>query len=103
MPGGKFHWPLWVPYKLYGTIDHVYGWPAFNAKLGFTAAQGALNIVESLGYIVYLCIAYKKGAGKQYKLEGRNAAIAIIIAFSAAVMTLSKTVLYCKFYAPERF
>ncbi|TKA75922.1 hypothetical protein B0A49_04629 [Cryomyces minteri] len=60
-PGGKYHSPVWVPYALYGTIDYIYGWPAYNAHNGFTAAQGTLNIVESIGYVVYLWIVYTHG------------------------------------------
>ncbi|GKT88746.1 hypothetical protein Ct61P_06596 [Colletotrichum tofieldiae] len=77
MPGGHLHWPLYVPYALYGEVDHVYGWKAFNAGNGFTSAQGALNAVETVMYLV-----------------GRAGALAIVVGFSAAVMTLSKTVLY---------
>jgi hypothetical protein len=43
MPGGKFHSPIWTPYALYGTVDYMYGWPAWNAGIGFTAAQGSLK------------------------------------------------------------
>ncbi|KAF3343665.1 hypothetical protein VdG2_07723 [Verticillium dahliae VDG2] len=66
MPGGAWHAPLWTPYELYGRIDGVYGIKAYEAGDGFTAAQAFLNIVETLMYLAYL----------------------------AAVMTLSKTVLY---------
>lgn len=39
MPGGKFHSPFWTPYALYGTVDYMYGWPAWNNHNGFTAAK----------------------------------------------------------------
>ncbi|KAI5928460.1 hypothetical protein F4810DRAFT_5547 [Camillea tinctor] len=102
MEGGSLHWPLYTPYKLYGEVDHVYGWKAFEARNGFTAAQGALNAVETLMYLAYLWLyAFRsasvavKGGGPPVKaLSGRPAAMAVLIAFSAAVMTLSKTVLY---------
>jgi hypothetical protein len=115
MPGGKLHWPLWVPYELYGTIDYVYGWPAWEAKSGFTGAQGMLNAVETAMYLVYLGIVIRFGVqssgqgvgapdkgwigklGMSREIAGREAAIAVLIAYSAAVMTVSKTVLYCKF------
>ncbi|KAG5802169.1 hypothetical protein H9Q74_013488 [Fusarium xylarioides] len=80
MPDGFLHWPLYVPYALYGEVDHVYGWKAFNAKNGFTAAQTALNVVETVMYL--------------RTLSGRDGALAVVIGFSAAVMTLSKTILY---------
>ncbi len=93
MEGGSLHWPLWVPYQLYGEVDHVYGWKAFNAGNGFTSAQGFLNLVETSMYFWYLAKIYNGGA---WKASGRQGAQATLIGFSAAVMTLSKTVLYCK-------
>lgn len=110
MPGGSLHWPLWVPYKLYGEVDFVYGLPALEAKSGFTAAQGSLNVVETLMYVAYLAAwlgagraaatAKGKGGSKSKVLVGRRAAAALLVGFSAAVMTLSKTVLYCEFPFP---
>lgn len=115
MPGGKFHSPLWTPYALYGTIDYIYGWPAFNARNGFTAAQTVMNLVETAGYLYYLFVVYRYGttvtssgraSRKQNKglvwflkedksIAGRTGAIALLVAFSASVMTVSKTALYC--------
>ncbi|KAI1457203.1 hypothetical protein F4805DRAFT_457960 [Annulohypoxylon moriforme] len=98
MEGGSLHWPLYTPYKLYGEVDHVYGWKSFHAHNGFTAAQGSLNVVETLMYLVYVGYYVGKGVsvkGRKTKvLTGRPAALAVLVAFSAAVMTLSKTVLY---------
>ncbi|CAG7924076.1 unnamed protein product [Penicillium olsonii] len=61
MPGGRFHSPVFTPYALYGTIDYIYGWPAFKARNGFTAAQTILNLVETAGYLWYLAIVYVYG------------------------------------------
>ncbi|RYP03895.1 hypothetical protein DL764_004811 [Monosporascus ibericus] len=117
MEGGALHWPLWVPYRLYGEIDHAYGWKAFHAHSGFTAAQGTLNVVETALYLAYLWIYFARrrvrgeeggkggGGGSGNKttatatatrkvLSGRPAAVAVLLAFSGAVMTFSKTVLY---------
>ncbi|GKT52987.1 hypothetical protein ColTof3_00326 [Colletotrichum tofieldiae] len=100
MPGGHLHWPLYVPYALYGEVDHVYGWKAFNAGNGFTSAQGALNAVETVMYLVYVWLYFSRGkavegpAGVKKAVGGRAGALAIVVGFSAAVMTLSKTVLY---------
>jgi len=112
MPGGSLHWPLWAPYKLYGKVDYIYGWKAFNEKNGFTAAQGFLNIVESVmyGYYLYILYAYGKqsasqgrGAqkdktarflGQQRYVDGRMGALAVLVGYSSAVMTVSKTILY---------
>lgn len=120
MPGGRFHSPLWTPYALYGTVDYMYGWPAVEARNGFTAAQGTLNIVETIGYIIYLVTVARcftgqggffrsvavrsftdlftrhdeHGAGKLVLRGGRELAFAVLLCFSSAVMTVSKTVLY---------
>jgi hypothetical protein len=88
MEGGALHWPLWVPYRLYGTIDLVYGWFAFDKGMGFTGAQGMLNAIETAMYLVYLWLHFRSEG------TGRTGATAVLIGFSAAVMTLSKTVLY---------
>jgi len=115
MPGGRLHWPLWAPYELYGKVDYIYGWKAFNERNGFTAAQGLLNIVESLMYLYYLYIllvfgrqsnSRGRGApspqtigvlGQQRYVDGQKGAIAVLVGYSAAVMTVSKTVLYCTY------
>lgn len=98
MEGGAAHWPLWLPYKLYGEVDHIYGWKAFHAKNGFTAAQGFLNVVETLMYAVYLWLWYSRSevTAQGRVVTSRAGALAVLIGFSAAVMTLSKTILYCK-------
>ncbi|KAM0334546.1 hypothetical protein ACHAQA_001576 [Verticillium albo-atrum] len=100
MPGGAWHKPLWGPYDLYGRIDGVYGLKAFEAKDGFTAAQAFLNIIETAMYLVYLWLCLRRGApspegpaGRRI-VSGREGGLAVLIGFSAAVMTLSKTVLY---------
>ncbi|KAK0389039.1 hypothetical protein NLU13_2615 [Sarocladium strictum] len=103
MPGGAWHWPLWTPYELYGTVDYVYGWPAFNENNGFTSAQAVLNVIETIAYVYYLRVYLTDGkpakgaspsswTGKS--IEGSAAGKAALVGFAAAVMTLSKTVLY---------
>lgn len=118
MPGGSLHSPIWTPYALYANVDYIYGWPAFNSKNGFTAAQTILNLVETLGYLYYLLVVYRHGAtvttgrsapkvskGLVWLLTGdkvvagQNGATALLVAYSVSVMTLSKTVLYCMFDA----
>ena len=109
MPGGSLHWPLYTPYALYGEVDHIYGFKQWNARNGFTAAQGALNLIETSLYLAFLYLwqAYGRpvaGAGftassSRKGLVGRAAAWAALLAFSSAVMTLSKTVLYCMFFS----
>ena len=110
MPGGKYHSPFWTPYALYGTVDYMYGWPAWNANNGFTAAQGSLNVIESLMYGFYLYIVAREVKGgwnqgiiqkiwrqdEEIEIKGRLVAEAVLICFSGCVMTVSKTILYCK-------
>lgn len=98
MEGGAAHWPLWLPYKLYGEVDHIYGWKAFRANNGFTSAQGFLNVLETLMYAVYLWLWYSRGevTSQGRVVTGRIGALAVLVGFSSAVMTLSKTVLYCE-------
>ncbi|PGG96399.1 hypothetical protein AJ80_09835 [Polytolypa hystricis UAMH7299] len=111
MPGGSLHTP-WTPYALYGTIDYLYGWPAYNSRNGFSAAQSALNLVECVCYIFYLVVIYRYGASAGHRaskntqkgamwlltaekhVSGRMAAIALLVVFSSCIMTVSKTVMY---------
>jgi hypothetical protein len=113
MPGGWLHKPIWSPYELYGKVDYIYGWKAYKEHNGFTAAQGLLNLIESLVYIYYLYILYTYGKpspapgrgaprpskvgflGEQRYLTGKMAGVAVLVLYSGAMMTLSKTVLYC--------
>ncbi|ETS80590.1 hypothetical protein PFICI_08119 [Pestalotiopsis fici W106-1] len=108
MEGGFLHWPLWAPYKLYGETDYVYGWKAYNSRNGFTSAQGSLNVIETAMYLAYIYLYFNQGkpvggvlGGEKRVLTGRAAGQAVLIAFSAAVMTLSKTVLYwaCEYFS----
>ena len=88
----------------------MYGWPAWNDGVGFTAAQGSLNILETLMYGYYLFILATQGQGTGwYKfwqkefwtdktvVHGEGVALATVICFASAIMTLSKTILYCKY------
>lgn len=97
MEGGFLHEPLWVPYALYGTVDHVYGWKAWDAGSGFTAAQGSMNLVECVMYVSYLSMWWG-GKGEKGEIGGRRGGLALLLGWGAAVMTLSKTVLYCEFW-----
>ncbi|TKA71666.1 hypothetical protein B0A55_05288 [Friedmanniomyces simplex] len=115
MPGGALHSPLWVPYELYGRVDHVYGWKSYDAHNGWTAAQGAFNAVETAAYLWYLYLVYTygrqdkrqgRGAPRREKMgwleglaqsrtvEGRVATWAVLVGYSTAWLTFSKTVLY---------
>jgi hypothetical protein len=115
MAGGALQWPIWKPYEIYASIDHVYGWPGWENNDGFGGAQGVLNAVEVVLYGLYAMIIYnhsapaaggtglqlEQGFGKWLsggrKVRGLSGNRALIIGFAAAVMTLSKTVLYCAY------
>ncbi|KAL9545599.1 hypothetical protein MBANPS3_007067 [Mucor bainieri] len=101
MEGGSLNF-LWKPYNLYAKenkklavhtqnpphtstsahhyqIDYFYGLPAFNSQDGFTGAQETLLNFTYLGLL---------------KSGHVNVGQANLVGFSAALMTLSKTVLY---------
>jgi len=115
MPGGKFHAPIWTPYELYGRIDYVYGWPSYHSNNGWTAAQGAVNAVETTAYLVYLYLVFAYGQpeatqgrgapeksslgsarvlGESRTLRGKLAATAVLLAYSTSLVTFAKTILY---------
>ncbi|KAK4150862.1 hypothetical protein C8A00DRAFT_45818 [Chaetomidium leptoderma] len=98
MPGGSLHWPLWVPYELYGEVDHMYGFKQWHLRNPFAAAQSLMNLAETLLYLGYLGMWYAYGRqaapGVRRAVGGRVGATAALLGFSAAVMTVSKTVLY---------
>lgn len=96
MPGGWAHAPLWTPYALYGTVDHMYGVKQWAAGNGFTAAQACLNVVETVLYLLYLGLWWwrQRVSGGDRRVAGRAGALAVVLGLSASVMTVSKTVLY---------
>ena len=100
MPDGKYQSPIFTPYVLYGKIDHIYGWKAYNSRNGFTGAQATLNAVETLGYIAYLYIVWKKGKGHRRALHGGWGGLGALIGYTLSVMTLSKTALYGQYIGP---
>lgn len=112
MPGGALH-KVWAPYALYGAVDYIYGWPAYKGRNGFTSAQASLNVVETLCYLFYLRVVWTHGKSigargnlvaprrgvswflfDEKHVDGRLGTIALLVVFSASVMTLSKTILY---------
>lgn len=114
MAGGALQWPIWKPYEIYASIDHVYGWPGWDNNDGFGGAQGAINAVEVVLYGLYVTIIYNhsvpaatgtgldaksaRGLGAWLsggrKVRGRAGNHALLLGFTAAVLTLGKTVLY---------
>jgi hypothetical protein len=65
-------------------VDYIYGWKAYNERNGFTNAQSAMNVIEVLMQIRYLQIRKRPGHENQ----------ALLIGYSACLMTLAKTLLY---------
>ncbi|KAL8903403.1 MAG: hypothetical protein Q9207_003949 [Kuettlingeria erythrocarpa] len=101
MPGGKWHQPIFTPYALYGTVDYMYGWPAYESGNGFTMAQSSLNVLESACYIAYLYVFWRHGEGQwtyaqgqQRSIGGGWAGLACLLGFSVSLLTFGKTVLY---------
>lgn len=110
MVGGKYHSPLWTPYALYAEIDYVYGWKALQENNSWTQTQTWFNLGEVVAYAVYLGWVLGGGYGKGGRrilegrtLEGRRAAWAVLVGFSAASLTFYKTVMYCMFFFPFFF
>lgn len=110
MVGGKYHSPLWTPYALYAEIDYVYGWKALQENNSWTQTQTWFNLGEVVAYGVYLGWVlgggYEKGGRRILEgrtLEGRRAAWAVLVGFSAASLTFYKTVMYCMFFFPFFF
>jgi len=97
MPGGKLHWPIWVPYAIQAELDYTYGTKAWVAGDGWNAAQSAVNAVESAAYLWYLAIWWRE-AGKDGRREvkGTMAGWLATVGFATATVTVGKTVLYCK-------
>jgi hypothetical protein len=96
-------------------VDKIYGFKAYNAGEGWTAAQAAVNVVETMAYIAYLYVVYKhgeqeprQGAGApdrstlgQFRalaesrtVTGHCAGMAVITAYTAATVTFWKTIIY---------
>ncbi|KAF5367705.1 hypothetical protein D9758_009854 [Tetrapyrgos nigripes] len=88
MLGGDLHW-IWKPYEIYQNVDLLYGIPALEEGDGFTNAQSFLNVIETLLNLAYL-----------YYAHVADWPPATLIGFTAAALTLAKTVLY---WAQEYF
>jgi len=76
---------LWQPYKLYSTIDLVYGiHPITKHYNPFCAAQSWMNVAENVFYTLGLYF---------YRFRGQRN-LGYVLWFGALVATFSKTVLY---------
>ena len=114
LPGGPLHKPIWSLYSIYGAVDLVYGWPAWNERAGFTMAQSVMNACEVVLYAYYLAVVWREASvgsktvkglawytgvsqdGREKVVSGPGVAGAVVVLFAASVMTCSKTLLYCR-------
>jgi hypothetical protein len=109
--GGAIAWPMYKPYELYGRVDPVYSPEAYYSGLGWTGAQGLGNIFETLAYLAYLWIVIVHGqdkgrgdgllgslgaVGKKRTVEGYWGAISSLAGYTTFMVTVAKSVLYCK-------
>lgn len=110
--GGVIAWPFYKPYELYGRVDPVYSPEAYYSGLGWTGAQGLGNIFETLAYLAYLYIivtygrkeehmgkgafGFQKGVNTKRRVEGYWGAIASLTGYTTFMITVAKSVLYCK-------
>ena len=108
-----------MPYALYGKVDKIYGVEAWEQRNGFTAAQGSLNVVETVGYLAYLWVVWQYGTGsgagagrgvwgKGLRSLGFDGAVgggwggvACLAGYSLSIATLAKTVLYGELSFPS--
>jgi hypothetical protein len=115
--GGAIAWPLYIPYELYGRVDPVYSPEAYYSGLGWTGAQGLGNIFETLAYLAYLWIVVARGQdegraegflgslgvmGRKRTVEGYWGAVASLGGYTTFMVTVAKSVLYCKLLRSPR-
>ncbi|KAK7461935.1 hypothetical protein VKT23_008366 [Stygiomarasmius scandens] len=82
MAGGDLYW-LWKPYTYYEQVDLVYGVQAFENGEGFASAAAVMNVIENLTALLYL-----------YMNHISKSELSPLVGYSAAIMTMAKTVLY---------
>jgi len=75
---------IWKPYSLYQDIDYIYGVEMYKSGHGFTNAQSMMNAIETFLNLAYVYLSHVSTPSPS----------APVIGFAAAVMTLSKTMLY---------
>ena len=99
MPGGTIHYPIWVPYELYGRVDHLYGVPALERSDGLVTAYAIINFLESASYIwcawKIFCESKASPEGVWY-IEGRVGNRVMLALFSTSLTVCTKTILYGK-------
>lgn len=109
--GGKYHDLLWKPYAIYQRVDLVYSPSAREERNGWPGAQAAFNVIETLGYYLYLWMVtahtsseLKRGVNclgsiwtgllGDRQVEGTRGAAAALLLFALSFLTLTKTLLY---------
>ena len=105
MPGGSIHNPLWIPYKLYGEVDHLYGLPGLEKGNGLVSAFAIINFLESSLYIWCAWKIYRESKISQHRegrwlqercIEGCVGNQVLLVMFSSSLTVCTKTVLYGK-------
>ena len=98
MIGGGLHYPIFVPYALYSSVDYFYEFPAYSEKDGFTSAVfgqhcGDTGILDIYGHSLESRDEPRteRVEKEDRAIEGRWGASA---ALAVSVMTVSKTTLY---------
>lgn len=76
--------------------DHLYRVQAWRVREGLTAAQGVINVLEVMLYMVYVEIVVLHGDnGWRGQLHGKWAARAVLVGFGGGVVNATKSSLYC--------
>jgi hypothetical protein len=91
-PGGDLHW-LFKAYDTYSLVDKAYSKEAYLHGDAFPTAQAVINLMEiALQFYSLTLLHINKDKPK-----------AVLVAFSAQLMTLAKTVLYFTLDAASNF
>lgn len=81
----------------WASTDHIYGEHAWQEKEGFTAAQGAISMLEATLCMWCFVIAWRWGRGEmEGGLGGKPAARVVLVRSGAGFVTATKTSLYCE-------
>jgi hypothetical protein len=96
VPGHEWHDPIWAQVGTYAAVDAVYSEQAWLDSEGWTAAQGVVNVTELLLYLWYYAIV-RKARSQGKGVGGKLGAKACVIGLVSGTVTLTKSMLYCKF------
>jgi hypothetical protein len=115
--GGALHsllGPLWTPWDIYQKVDYVYSKPIFDERDGWPGAQALFNLIETSCYVWYMSSVARYSVGQSDKtadlmdwqllfarksIKGRRGIAMAMVLFTASMVTVVKTLLYCTFLA----